>query len=314
MSLLSIRDLSIGYLSGQSVVRAVEGLTLSIEPGETVGLVGESGSGKSTAIKGLLRVLGPPGVILGGEVHFKGQDVLRMNESALRRLRWEEIALVPQSALNSLNPVLTIAQQIADTLRAHATPTSADLQRIGTELMEMVDLSPTVLRQYPHQLSGGQRQRVALSLALVLKPSLIILDEPTTALDVVVEREIIKRLLALQSELGFAMLFITHDLSLLLEFATRIGVLYSGRLVEDGPIAVFRKGGRHPYTQRLLASIPRLFGSMDDVHGIPGSPPSPVDPPPGCRFAPRCHLAEPACLDAPPPLVSGVACHLLEPR
>lgn len=312
MSVLDVTDFSVGFLLEDAVLPAVEGLNLSISAGETVGLVGESGSGKSTAIRALMRVLGPPGVILGGSVQYKGQDLLRMDEEALRQLRWSEISLVPQSALSALNPVQTIEQQIGDTLRAHGVLSSAERRRRGQELMALVDLNPTVLQQYPHQLSGGQRQRVALSMAMLLEPSLIILDEPTTALDVVVERSIIRRLLELQAERGFAMLFITHDLSLLLEFATRVGVLYAGQLVEEGPVSAFHAGGRHPYTQRLLASIPRLEGEIDNIQGIPGAPPSLHQRPAGCRFAPRCDRAVDRCHTTAPAFENGVACHLVE--
>lgn len=313
-AVLDIRDLSVAWMGPSGPLHAVEDFTLSVQPGEIVGLVGESGSGKSTAMLATMRALPAPGVITGGSVSFNGADMLAMSEDELRGVRWRGISLVPQSALSALNPILTIGAQIEDTLRAHGR---VDRSRAAA-LLELVEVDRVHLRSHPHQLSGGMRQRVALALALALDPAVVIMDEPTTALDVVVERQILRRILQLRAERGFAIVFITHDLSLLMEFADRIAVLYAGRLAEVGPTAHMRSGGRHPYTQGLIRSIPRLHGDMSDVRGIPGAPPTLQSMPSGCRFHPRCARADDACALHQPGLVEirprhHAACRLLEP-
>jgi peptide/nickel transport system ATP-binding protein len=296
-------------------VRAVDRVSFEVAQGEVLGLVGESGSGKSTAAMGAMRILGPPALIAGGEVSFDGRDVLAMSQAELRAWRWREISIVMQSALNALNPVLTVKEHFLDTIAAHAPEMSrADATKRAEELLAMVEIDGRHLKSYPHELSGGMRQRVVIALALTLEPRLVIMDEPTTALDVVVEREILKRVVELQRNMGFAIVFITHDLSLLLEFATRLGVLYSGRLVEVGPVAAFRCGGTHPYTRGLLGAVPRLDGPRDEVVSIGGDPPSLANPPSGCRFHPRCPLADELCAAEEPPLTErdpghAVACH-----
>lgn len=314
--LLAVRALDVGYQTPTGLVTAVHDVSFTLRRGEILGLVGESGSGKSTLVKGLLRILGPPGVVIGGEVRLDGRDVLAMDEEQLRTLRWAEVSLVPQSALNALNPVLTVGDQFVDTLQAHVDVTRTAARTTAKGLLELVGIDPIHIDSYAHQLSGGMRQRVALGMAMALDPPLVVLDEPTTALDVVVEREILQRVLALQAERGFAMIFITHDVSLLLEIATRVGVLYAGRLVELGPVAAYHAGGRHPYTQGLLQAIPPAVDEERDPISIPGSPPSVAKPPPGCPFHPRCPLTEARCsTDEPQPHALSpdheAACHLL---
>ena len=314
--LLCVRDLDVWYGRPPAGVQALDRFSLDLAEGEIVGLVGESGSGKSTALMAMLRVLGPPAVITGGSVRFGGREVLSMGEEALRAWRWSEVSLVPQSALNALNPVLTVGQQFADTLRAHGVSDRAEVGRRASALLRLVDLDPAHLDAYAHTLSGGMRQRVALALALALRPRLVFLDEPTTALDVVVEREILQRLVHLQQEQGFGVLFITHDLSLLLEVADRVGVLYSGQRVELAPVKALQAGGRHPYSQGLLRAMPRAFGEGEPV-SIPGAPPRLSDPPAGCRFHPRCPLATGRCSTERPAattLADGhtAACHHLD--
>ena len=315
MSLLRIDHLKVDYLTPDGALRAVDDVSFALKPGEILGLVGESGSGKSTAAMAAMRILGPPAYISGGTVLFEDRDVLAMSADELRSWHWQKISIVMQSALNALNPVLTIREHFLDTIEAHQSGSSkgAALER-ATELVKMVDIDARHLNSYPHELSGGMRQRVVIALALALNPPLLIMDEPTTALDVVVEREILKRVLQLQHEMGFAILFITHDLSFLLEFATRLGVLYAGRLVELGPVDEFRKGGTHPYTQGLLQAVPQLHGKRGMFKSIPGSPPSLKNPPSGCRFHPRCPLVIERCRREQPELESTtvghqVACH-----
>lgn len=315
--LLTVKDLDVGYAVGDTVVPAVRGASLTVSPGEFVGVVGESGSGKTTLVLGLLRILGLPGIITGGEVLFDGQDVLAMDEDGLRRLRWREISIVPQSALNALNPVLTVGAQMIDTLQAHTSKSASEARARAAELMALVDLDPVHLDSYPHELSGGMRQRVAVGLALALEPRLVVMDEPTTALDVVVERDILRRVMELQQELGFAVLFITHDLPLLLEIATKMVVMYAGRVVEVASVDVMREGGRHPYSQGLMAAIPPMIGETRQAVSIPGSTPSLAHPPPGCRFHPRCPVAEASCGEGSEPPLTGsdhrIACPVVAP-
>ncbi len=292
--LLSIRGLQVRYGRPPGGVTAVHALDLDIQPGERLGLVGESGSGKSTAALAALRLLPPPALITAGSVRFCGEEVLAWDESRLRRWWWRDVSLVPQSALNALNPVLSIGTHFFETFVAHGIVDRAEIGRRSQTLMRLVDLDPIHLDSYAHSLSGGMRQRVALALALALDPRLIVMDEPTTALDVVVEREILQRILALQAERGFAILFITHDLGLLLELAHRVGVLYSGHLVEDAPVEHFIAGGRHPYSRGLLTAMPTLGGART-AQGIPGAPPRLDEPPSGCPFHPRCARRLPTC-------------------
>jgi peptide/nickel transport system ATP-binding protein len=259
---LSIRDLVVDY--GDK--RAVDSVSLDVMPGEIVGLAGESGSGKSTLMMGALRLLRPPAVIRGGEVRLGDRDLLAMRPAELNAIRWREVSLVMQSALDSLNPVLTVGEQLVETLRAHPPhPAWAEARRRAAELVEMVGLEKSALARFPFQLSGGQRQRVGVALALALTPKLVVLDEPTTALDVVVQREVLRRLLDLRDELGFAVVFVTHDLPLLLHLADRVGVMRHGRMVELGPAADILTRPSHPYTRELLAAIPSIDGPVREV-------------------------------------------------
>jgi peptide/nickel transport system ATP-binding protein len=301
--LLSIRGLCVDYVTDAGPVRAVDRVSLDVAPGEIVGLAGESGCGKSTLAQALLRVLAPPAVITGGEVRFEGRDLLALSEAELREVRWRRISIVLQSALDALSPVLTVGEQLADTLRAHGPVPAARARARAAELLRLVGIDVARLDAYPHQLSGGMRQRVSIALALALEPSLVVLDEPTTALDVIVEREILDQLLALRARLGFAVLLVTHDLGRMLEVSDRIAVFYAARLVEVAPAAALAADPRHPYTQGLLRAFPSLHGgALPEV--IPGAPPSLASPPPGCRFHPRCPVALEVCRREEPPLVA----------
>jgi peptide/nickel transport system ATP-binding protein len=293
--LLSVRDLRVEYLTPSGPVCAVDGVSFDIGRGEVLGLAGESGSGKSTAAQALLRLLRPPALITGGEVLFEGQDVLAMNDEQLRQFRWSKMSFVFQSAMNALNPILTIGEQIADAIQAHLPMKQSQALEKAASLLKLVGIESSRISSYPHQLSGGMRQRVVIAIALALDPPLMIMDEPTTALDVVVQKEILQQITELKNKLGFSILFITHDLSLLLEFSTRIAILYAGRIVELATARDLFHSPRHPYTKGLLNSAPSLRGPRGKLMGIPGSPPDMRIPPPGCRFHPRCPEAMSHC-------------------
>lgn len=286
--LLDIRNLCVDYVSPGGMVRAVNDVSLSIRPGETLGLAGESGCGKSTLAFAIARLQKPPALISEGEIRYAGQNVLTMKKRALRRFRWNEVSLVFQSAMNSLNPVITIGEQLVDVLLAHEPIKKAEAFERGEVLLKTVGLHPSRMRSFPHQLSGGMRQRVVIAIALALKPRLIIMDEPTTALDVVVEREIMDELYQLKDEFGFSILFISHDLSLMGEIADRIGIMYAGKLVELGPARDVFNHPHHPYTKGLLNSFPAIHGPHRRLEGIPGNPLNLLETPEGCYFQDRC--------------------------
>jgi oligopeptide/dipeptide ABC transporter ATP-binding protein len=300
---LSIRDLSVVYRTLAGDVRAVDRVTLDLHAGEVVGLVGESGSGKSTLAYGATRLLRAPAVITSGSVMYAGRrmdrptDVLQLTDDQLAKLRWREIAIVFQSAMNALNPVLNVHDQLTDVIRAHLPLSRHEATAKAASLLDLVGIPRTRLRSYPHELSGGMRQRVMIAMALATDPEVVIMDEPTTALDVVVQREILGQILDLKDSLGFAILFITHDLSLLLELADRIAVMYAGQLMEVGTATEIHHEPAHPYTKRLLRSFPSLRGPRRDLTGIPGTPPDLLDPPPGCPFLPRCTEGTDACAE-----------------
>jgi len=254
--ILDINKLNVDFLSEGASIHAVRDFSMHINKNEIFGLVGESGSGKSTVIKSILRILPAPGVITKGEIKFKDQDILELDESELSSLRWSHISVVKQKALNSLNPLLKIKEQIIDTIRAHEQIKTKDAMERCNALMDLVEIDRNYLNSYPHELSGGMKQRVVIAIALALKPELIIMDEPTTALDVVIEKEIILKILDLKSQLGFSLLFITHDLNLILGFADRVGVMLEGELVDTDTAEIIKSGGNNPYTTKLINSIP----------------------------------------------------------
>ncbi|MGI8828049.1 MAG: ABC transporter ATP-binding protein [Chloroflexota bacterium] len=292
-ALLEVQDLSVDYLTPNKRVHAVDHVSFSIEAGEIVGLAGESGCGKSTAAHAVLRILRAPATIVGGRVLFKGQDLVALDAAALRRYRWRHISLVFQSAMNALNPVLSVGTQFVDMMQAHEkVDKAAALTRAG-DLLDLVGIDRARVNGFPHELSGGMRQRVVIAMALALQPDLIVMDEPTTALDVVVQRQILQEIARLQQELQFAVLFITHDLSLLIEFSNRIAIMYAGEIVELTSSSALFHNPKHPYTAGLMSSFPPLTGERRTVRGIPGSPPDLGNVPSGCRFHPRCSHCTP---------------------
>jgi len=314
---LSIRDLSVDYVTADGIVRAVDHVSLEVARGEILGIAGESGSGKSTMALALMRILPPPAVISSGSVDFEGRDILGFEEPELQKMRWERISMVFQSAMDALNPVITVGEQITDTLLAHGAASQQSARARAAELLDMVGIEGDRIDAYAYQLSGGMRQRVCIAIALALEPELLILDEPTTALDVIVEQEILEQIRELQRRLGFTVLFITHDLSRMLQFSDRVAVFYAARLVEIGPASELHGSPKHPYTQRLLRAFPTVHGVAGELSSIAGAPPSLVNPPTGCRFHPRCDLAIDICRERDPELRElapgyTAACHLAE--
>ncbi|MEV6595838.1 ABC transporter ATP-binding protein [Actinoplanes sp. NPDC051346] len=291
---LEITNLNVDYGLGDQAVHAVRDVNLTLHRGEVLGLAGESGSGKSTLAYGLTRLLAPPGVISGGKVVYhpldaEPYDVLGLDDDGLRRFRWAQTAIVFQGAMNSLNPVHKISTQLTDVLRAHEpSMPAARRDARAREMLRLVGISSDRMDAYPHQLSGGMRQRVMIGMALILQPQVVIMDEPTTALDVVMQRQILGQLIDLRERLGFSVIFITHDLSLLVEFSNRIAIMYGGRIVEQAQAATLYRNSLHPYSAGLLGSFPALRGPRRELSGIPGSPPDLKGMPTGCSFHPRC--------------------------
>ena len=300
--LLSVKNLSVEYKAERGNVHAVTDVSFEIHRGEFFGLAGESGCGKSTTAYAIMRLLKGAATIAGGSILFNGKNVLQFGNEELRLFRWDRTSMVLQSAMNNLNPVITIGSQLTDAILAHQPKTTAKeaLQK-AKELLNLVNISETRLKSYPHELSGGMRQRVVIAMALALQPDLIIFDEPTTALDVVVQYNIIRKITSLKKEMGFSILFITHDLPLMLEMCDRIGIMYAGRLVEAAPVSVLMQGGSHPYSDGLLHAFPSLIGPKVRLKGIPGSVPDLITPPEGCLFRDRCSRQTDECGRAVPP-------------
>ncbi|WP_375748683.1 ABC transporter ATP-binding protein [Vibrio sp. HN007] len=315
-NLLEIKNLCVDYVSPNGVARAVNNVSVNIAPGETLGIAGESGCGKSTLAFAISRLHKAPALISEGEILYKGQDVLKMNDKQLRDFRWNDVSVVFQSAMNSLNPVITIGEQLTDVIIAHKKVTKQQAYDKAAELLEVVGIHPDRLASFPHQLSGGMRQRVVIAVALALEPKLIIMDEPTTALDVVVEREILNELYDLKTKFGFSILFISHDLSLMGEIADRIGVMYAGNLIELGDAKTVFGQPEHPYTKGLIASFPTIHGPKERLYGIPGNPVNLLKIPQGCNFQERCTECFAPCKQADPTLKMlkpghQVSCHLV---
>ena len=315
---MEVRGLTVDYVGETSVARAVNGIDFDIREGEAFGLAGESGCGKSTVAFALARLTRLPGLVSGGSVRFGGEEVLSFGKARLKAYRWREVSFVFQSAMNALNPVIPVSEQIMDVIETHEPRLGEKGARArAVEMFELVGIPPARLDDYPHQFSGGMRQRICIAIALALKPRLIIMDEPTTALDVVVQRDIIEQIVELKAQLGFSVLFITHDLGLMIEFCDRIGVMYSGELVEVAPASSILTNPQHPYTKALGNSFPPLTGPRQRLEGIAGSPPDLRMLPKGCRFAPRCPHATQVCADTAPELrfypaqQIEAACHLL---
>jgi len=316
MAVLEIENLSIAYrAAGGREAKAVDGVSLSIEDGEYLGLVGESGCGKSTIAKAILGIL-PPATRISGAIRYRGRELLGLSASEMRAVRWRDIALVPQSAMNGFDPVYNIESQIAEAIAAHERmPQAARHARIA-ELFAMVGLAEARLKDYPHQFSGGMRQRAMIAMAFALSPKLIVADEPTTGLDVIVQDQILARIEDIRARERHAMLLITHDMALVSENCGRIAVMYAGRMMEYGGTEVFGTP-LHPYTMGLVNAFPDLSARGRDLISIPGAPPSLIDPPPGCRFSERCPFAAARCAKETPQIAEVspghfAACHFVD--
>ncbi len=302
--ILEVRDLHVEIPLTRGTVRAVDGASFTVAPGEAMGLVGESGSGKSMTLRAILGLLPHPAGIAGGEILYEGADLVTMPAKKLQDLRGKEISMIFQEPMTALNPVMRVGDQIAEGPLAHLRMGKSASQERALDLMRQVGIPDPErrARAFPHELSGGMRQRVMIAIALSCEPKLILCDEPTTALDVTIQDQILKLLRSLREERGLSVVFVTHDLAVVAQTCQRLAVMYAGQVVETGSINETFRSPRHPYTLGLLRSVPDLEDVRDVLRSIPGTPPDPVHPPEGCRFAPRCEFAQPDCMVGDKPL------------
>jgi len=311
---LTLHDFSVTYHRGRHIVEAVRRVNLTVRRGEVLGVVGESGCGKSSLALGLLHLLPADKASVGGSVKIGSHELVGASSAELQEVRWRDVSVVPQSAMNALSPVLRIGDQIADVVRAHTQESKRSARRTAEDVLVRVGLQPEHARSFPHELSGGMRQRAVIAMAIALEPEIVILDEPTTALDVVTQQLVLEQIMELRAEIGFSLVFITHDLPLLLEWSDRIAVMYAGGFVEIGPQQQIAENPLHPYTRKLLGSFPSLRGQRDEMATIPGQPWDLRRRGRGCLFAPRCDARMDVCTAETPHLVTedgrAVACFL----
>jgi peptide/nickel transport system ATP-binding protein len=299
---LSVRDLSVAYFADRGTVAAVDQVSFDLQRGEFLGIVGESGCGKSTLLFAIAQLLAPPAEVTGGSVLFQGTSLVGLTGKQLNAVRWRDLSVVMQSAMNALNPVTSIGAQFRDAMRAHGVTDRRQIAARSAEVLRMAGIDPVHLRSYPHQLSGGMRQRSMIAMALLFTPDLVIMDEPTSALDVVAQRSLMTAIKKLQRELGFAVIFVTHDMSLVSHFSERLMVMYAGQVAEWGATRQVFDHPRHPYSSGLLEAFPSITGERVPLTGIPGQPPDLSQPQHGCWFAPRCPQVMPACESTEPEL------------
>ncbi len=317
MPLLSLEALCVEYRTQRGIRRAVDGVTLDVQPGEILGLVGESGCGKTTLGRAVIRVLPRNARIAGGRMVFDGTDLAAISEAEMRGIRWRKIAMIPQASMDSLDPVYRLGDQFLEVLTVTGGLSRASARARAVDLCDLVGLDRHRLQSFPHELSGGMRQRAAIALALALRPRLLLADEPVTALDVVVQHHILRRLRGLTTELGLSVVLVTHDISVIAQTCDRMAVMYAGMIVEVGTTAAVFAAPQHPYTMGLQNSFPNLVRPQEALIPIEGSPPDLITPPPGCRFAPRCPFAVDRCIAASPALRAlelgrWAACHRAE--
>lgn len=318
--LLQIDDLKINILTQNGVVQAVRGASIAIEPRDTLAIVGESGSGKSMLVKGIMKLLPRTGTIADGHIYFKGEEITGYSDRKMRQLNGSKISMIFQDPMTSLNPTMTIGKQIMEVLRAHEKMSPEEMKKRAIELLELVGISSPEKRfsQYPHQLSGGMRQRVVIAIALACNPEVLVADEPTTALDVTIQAQILDLLRSLQSKVNTSIILITHNLGVVANIANKVAVMYGGKIVEKGMVDEIFYHARHPYTLGLIASIPKVHETADTLTTIPGTPPDLIAPPKGCPFAPRCERAMRVCMEYEPEFTElssthRCACWLLHP-
>jgi peptide/nickel transport system ATP-binding protein len=315
MPVLRVEGLTMHYTTAAGDVKAVDGLDFELESGQVLGIVGESGCGKSSMASTLLKLLPSNAKIIGGKVLVEGEDVVQMSDAEVRRrIRWTKISLIPQGAMNALNPVFRVGDQIAEAITAHTDVSNAEAQRRTIELMKLVGVDPSRRRHYPHEFSGGMKQRAMIAMSLALNPKILIADEPTTALDVIVQAGIIDLLLSLRGELGAAIILITHDLALVAQMADKVAIMYAGKFAEYGFSKEVYASPLHPYTLGLLRAFADIRKPKENLVSIPGSPPDLITPPPGCRFNPRCPYAKELCRTSEPAFTEAspnhfAACH-----
>lgn len=318
-ALLTVKDLVVEYTSGKEVVQAVNDVSFEITEGETLGLVGETGAGKTTIAKSIMSILpDPPAKVRNGQILFKGQDILKMREKDVRKIRGKKISMIFQDPMTALNPVFVVGDQIAEVIKEHEKVHKREAAKKAREMLEVVGIPGERYNEYPHQFSGGMKQRVVIAMALACNPELLIADEPTTALDVTIQHQILKQMRSLQEEYGTSIIFITHDLGVVAELCDRVVVLYGGLVMEEAEINDLFENPLHPYTMGLLASIPGLTKDKSErLQSIPGSPPDMTKPPKGCPFASRCQFARNICAAECPPFVQvgsrQARCWLLQP-
>jgi len=305
-NILKVENLKINFFTRKGKVYAVDDISFSLKKGETIGLVGESGCGKTTTVLGLMKMVPTPGEIISGRILIDGKDIIPLSENEMReKVRWVKISMVFQGAMNCLTPVYTIGKQMMETIQEHKEMEYSQAKKKMINYLNLVGLPEDIIRRYPHELSGGMKQRVVIATALFLEPEIVICDEPTTALDVVVQAQIVNLLKELKKKLGLSVIFITHDLATEAEVADRLLVMYAGKLAEIGTNEqIYGKGGPiHPYTEKLLKATPRLHEKVEELSFIPGTPPDLVDPPSGCRFHPCCSEVMERCKKDEPPLI-----------
>jgi peptide/nickel transport system ATP-binding protein len=301
-ALLEVEGLSVDYRTEAADVRAVDQVSFTIESGEFLGIVGESGCGKSTLLFAVTQLLSPPGEVVGGTVMFGGRDMVRLNRDELDHMRWRDYSMVMQSAMNALNPMKSIGAQFKDALEAHGRHSAAEVRQRSAEVLNLVGIDEVHLNSFPHQLSGGMRQRSMIAMALLFRPQLVIMDEPTSALDVVAQRSLMTKIKELQRNLKFAVMFVTHDMSVVSRYSDRVLVMYAGQVAEvTRTEAIFRRP-LHPYSRGLMNAFPSVRGPRRELLGIPGAPPDLARPPSGCRFHPRCPDVMPVCVTRQPEL------------
>ncbi len=316
MALIEVEDLKIYFMTRSGPAKAVDNIGFSIEKNTTLGLIGESGCGKTTTAMSLMKLIKPPGKIVGGSIRYMGNDIVPMTDEQIRRLRGKEISIVRQEAQNALNPVLTIGKQITEMILEHESVTRETALARAKKQLNLVGISDQRITSFPHEFSGGMKQRAMAAIATACNPKFLILDEPTTGLDVIVQRQILAVLRKLKQELNLTAVFISHDLSVVAETCDRVVVMYAGKIMEESDTVSLYKTPLHPYSKALIGAYPSLKGERRQLKSIPGAPPSLIDPPSGCRFTPRCELAQSICSREEPAMntIDGrrVACHMVK--